>query len=133
MQNDNIIEQSSKARNKTPRTAHHAIDQQLLDTLKSLGLVRYSTDFSYQCGKNPGNFRSMKRLRHGVHIGTLLLLAARYAKTVKDSEDMSERARYREALAAIKQAIDAKCSLRNAEIDARRAATAARKAAWERA
>ena len=96
-----------------------SLDEHLFKTLRELGLVTSRAGFSQMCGKNDSYFDCMRSRGYGVHLGTLVFLVAKISNMMEDEPDVRERARLRSAVAAINEAIHAKCRLREQELMAR--------------
>lgn len=92
------------------------IDRKLANDLKAIGFIRAEQDISVLCGKERSYFSSMRAKGYGLHLGSLTLLAARIAARMNEESDLRERANLRMALAAVNEAIQAKCRLREQEL-----------------
>lgn len=92
------------------------LDKQLADELKSIGFIRADQDLSIWCGKERSYVSSMRSRGYGLHIGSLVLMAARIADKLNTSPDVRERARLRSALTIVNDTIQHKCRIREQEL-----------------
>ena len=92
------------------------LDQQLLEKLKALGIVKTPSELSLALGKNGTYFACMRRRQYGLHVGSLALFAARLANQLKASANVRERAKLRTALGLVNDIIAEKCGLRELEL-----------------
>lgn len=107
------METSSRINN----TQHKlALDQKLVNTLVDLGITSSVTDLSRQMGKNDTYYACMKKRGYGLHLGSLVFLAAKLSHQMESESSVRERARLRTAISAINEAIQAKCKLRELEL-----------------
>ena len=93
-----------------------ALDQQLLDTLKSLGVVASIADLNRQMSRQRTYFACMKNRGYSLHLGSLVFLAAKLANELNASSCVRTRATLRAAITAINETIQAKCQLREQEL-----------------
>jgi len=101
----------------TELTRHKlALDEQLVKELTSIGIVANVTDLSRQLGKNDTYYFCMKNRGYGIHLGSLVFLAAKLSNELNASSSVRERAKLRTAIAAVNEAIQAKCRLREREL-----------------
>ena len=109
-------------RNKHPQ--HYtqqklALDQHLLDTLKSLGIVASIADLNRQLLRNRTYFACMKNRGYSLHVGSLVFLLTKLSHELNAESCVRERAKLRSAIAAINETIQAKCRIREQELLAR--------------
>ncbi len=93
-----------------------ALDQQLLDTLKSLGVVASIADLNRQMARQRTYFACMKNRGYSLHLGSLVFLAAKLTNDLNAASCVRERAKLRQAIAAINETIQAKCRIREQEL-----------------
>jgi len=93
-----------------------ALDEQLVNELTAIGIVANVTDLSRQLGKNDSYYFCMKNRGYGIHLGSLVFLAAKLSNELNASSSVRERAKLRSALAAVNETIQAKCRLREQEL-----------------
>ena len=93
-----------------------ALDEQLVNELTAIGIVANVTDLSRQLGKNDSYYVCMKNRGYGIHLGSLVFLAAKLSNELNASSSVRERAKLRSALAAVNETIQAKCRLREQEL-----------------
>jgi hypothetical protein len=93
-----------------------ALDEALVEELKDIGVVASIADLNRQMGRNHTYFECMKNRGYSLHIGGLVFLAAKYSKELHVSTCVRERAKLRSAIAAINEAIQAKCQIREQEL-----------------
>ena len=98
-----------------------ALDEQLLAELQKIGIIETKYDLSKLCGKNNSYYSCMRKRQYGLHVGSLILLAARLAKRIDETEDVVKRAQLRTGLHAVHEAIAEKCRLRELELNMQRA------------
>jgi len=82
----------------------------------ALGIIANVTDLSRQMGKNDTYYACMRNRGYGLHIGSLVFLAAKLSKQMQNENSLRERARIRAAVSAINETIQAKCRLREQEL-----------------
>ena len=93
-----------------------ALDQQLLDTLKSLGIVASIADLNRQMSRNRTYFACMKNRGYSLHIGSLVFLLTKLSSELNTASCVRERAKLRAAITAINETIQAKCRIREQEL-----------------
>lgn len=93
-----------------------ALDQQLLDTLKSLGIVASIADLNRQMSRNRTYFACMKNRGYSLHIGSLVFLLTKLSSELNAASCVRERAKLRAAITAINETIQAKCRIREQEL-----------------
>ncbi len=93
-----------------------ALDQQLLDTLKSLGVVASIADLNRQMARQRTYYWCMKNRGYSLHIGSLAFLVAKLSSELNASSCVRTRAKLRSAIAAINETIQAKCEIRELEL-----------------
>lgn len=93
-----------------------ALDQTLVGTLIDLGIISSVTDLSRQMGKNDTYYACMRNRGYGLHLGSLVFLAAKLSHQMANEASVRERARLRTAVSAINENIQAKCKLREQEL-----------------
>jgi hypothetical protein len=93
-----------------------ALDQQLLDTLKSLGVVASIADLNRQMARQRTYYWCMKNRGYSLHIGSLVFLASKLGSELNASSCVRTRAKLRSAIAAINETIQAKCEIRELEL-----------------
>lgn len=98
-----------------------AVDEQLLTELQKLGIIETKYDLSRLCGKNNSYYSCMRKRRYGLHVGSLVFLAALLAKRVNETEQVVERARLRSGLHAVHETVAEKCRLRELELNIQQA------------
>jgi hypothetical protein len=106
-----------KTKHPTQSTVHKlALDQKLLQNLKEIGIVSNIADLNRQMGRNETYFACMRNRGYSLHIGSLVFLAAKYSSDLNASDCVRTRAKYRAAVTAINEIIQAKCELRQQEL-----------------
>ena len=93
-----------------------ALDEQLVNELTAIGIVENVTDLSRQLGKNDSYYFCMKNRGYGLHLGSLVVLAAKLSNALSTSNSVRERAKLRSAIIAVNDTIQAKCRLREQEL-----------------
>ncbi len=106
----------SKKHHAVYTKAKLAVDEKVLHSLMSLGIVGGPTSLSKALGKNTSYWACMRNREYGLNVGSLVLLQARLAKMLDDASEIRERARFRSALDVVKEAIQEKCRLRELEL-----------------
>lgn len=106
----------SKKHHAVYTKAKLAVDEKVLHSLMSLGIVGGSTSLSKALGKNTTYWACMRNREYGLNVGSLVLLQTRMAKMLDEASEIRDRARYRAALDVIKEAITEKCRLREIEL-----------------
>lgn len=98
-----------------------ALDEQLLTELQKLGIIETKYDLSRLCGKNNSYYSCMRKREYGLHVGSLVFLAAWLAKRLNETQQVVERAKLRTGLYAVNEAVAEKCRLRELELNMQRA------------
>lgn len=93
-----------------------ALDQKLLQNLREIGIIANIADLNRQMGRNETYFACMRNRGYSLHIGSLVFLAAKYSSDLRASDCVRTRAKYRAAITAINDIVQAKCELREQEL-----------------
>ena len=67
-------------------------------------------------GKNDTYYACMRNRGYGIHLGSLVFLAAKLGHVMDTENSVRERAKLRAAITAINETIRAKCRLREQEL-----------------
>lgn len=67
-------------------------------------------------GKNDTYYACMRNRGYGIHLGSLVFLAAKLGHFMDTANSVRERAKLRAAITAINETIRAKCQLREQEL-----------------
>lgn len=92
------------------------LDEQLLTRLRELNIIESKAGFSQMCGKNDSYYGCMKARGYGIHLGSLVFLAAKLSQQMEKEQNVRERSRLRSAIEAINSTIQEKCKLRELEL-----------------
>lgn len=93
-----------------------ALDEGLLVRLKELGIVASIADLNRQMGRNETYFACMRNRGYSIHLGSLVFLSLKFSNDMNASSCVRERAILRSAIAAINETIQAKCQIRELEM-----------------
>lgn len=92
------------------------IDAELLDCLKTLGVINTQYDMSRLCGMNESYYSSMRAKGYGLTLGSLVYLWTDLAKRSRDVREPRVGAVLNHAVSLVQRAIDEKCRLRQIEV-----------------
>lgn len=92
--------------------ANLKMDQDLLQDLIRLGVVRHQYDFSRLCGKGRSYYSCMRTKRHGLNLVGLTVLSVRLGSRIEACQDSKVVAVLRHAQRLVENTIEAKCRLR---------------------
>ena len=96
------------------------IDAELLASLKRLGVIQTQYDLSRLCGMNESYYSSMRTKGYGMNLGSLVFLWGCLSHRAREISDPKIGDVISHAAGLVNQAITAKCSLRQHEIQAMR-------------
>lgn len=112
-----FINTCMRTKGPTTYTQHKLeLDAKLFQQLKALGLAHDISDLSQKMGKNHTYFACMRTRGYGLHLGSLVFLAAKFSSELNDSESVRRRAKLRAGITAINETIQAKCRIRELEL-----------------